>query len=383
MIKKFLEAKVKSIDAEEGTFEVVASSGKVDRLGDTIDPKGWYLTNYRKNPIILWSHSSGGFGMPAIPPVSQATKVWVEDEKELMIRGVWADTPFARELRTLVEGGFLRAMSVGFLPLVEDAKGNIEIETKMYRRAFDAEIEKGIYGDGEKFSKQELLEVSWVNVPALAGALVSARKMNLALVTKALEELAEKSKCPACEIIKNKKFSLEDIKDAEEITEIKPYPNEHSCRLNDPGKYKRFRRENCAIKHDGKCIDVIWGVTKGDEEKVERQSMRYDKKIWTEASARTHCKDNKGSFEPASEEESLNIKKDLVESCISKMEEAISILRGLEPKKDTAPSVDKGRQAKSTQQSKELDAELKILSMADKALEIIRHKLIKKLKEQK
>ena len=370
MIKKFLEAKVKSIDAEEGTFEVVASSGKVDRLGDTIDPKGWYLTNYRKNPIILWSHSSGGFGMPAIPPVSQATKVWVEDEKELMIRGVWADTPFARELRTLVEGGFLRAMSVGFLPLVEDAKGNIEIETKMYRRAFDAEIEKGIYGDGEKFSKQELLEVSWVNVPALAGALVSARKMNLALVTKALEELAEKSKCPACEIIKNKKFSLEDIKDAEEITEIKPYPNEHSCRLNDPGKYKRFRRKKCEAKHDGKCIDYIYGVT--DDETVELQAMRYPKDVWTEGDARSHCKDHDGSFEAASGEEQMKENKILIENCIAGMKAAISsleeLVKSIPIKTITSSPQEKGRTAGKPVKSKITQDKIRLLRIADKAI---------------
>ena len=370
MIKKFLEAKVKSIDAEEGTFEVVASSGKVDRLGDTIDPKGWYLTNYRKNPIILWSHSSGGFGMPAIPPVSQATKVWVENEKELMIRGVWADTPFARELRTLVEGGFLRAMSVGFLPLVEDAKGNIEIETKMYRRAFDAEIEKGIYGDGEKFSKQELLEVSWVNVPALAGALVSARKMNLALVTKALEELAEKSKCPACEIIKNKKFSLEDIKDAEEITEIKPYPNEHSCRLNDPGKYKRFRRKKCEAKHDGKCIDYIYGVT--DDETVELQAMRYPKDVWTEGDARSHCKDHDGSFEAASGEEQMKENKILIENCIAGMKAAISsleeLVKSIPIKTITSSPQEKGRTAGKPVKSKITQDKVRLLRIADKAI---------------
>lgn len=190
MIKKFIQADVKSVNQEEGTFEVVASSGNVDRLGDTIDPKGWYLKNYKKNPVILWSHSTGGLGSPAVPPVGKADKIWIENDKELKIKGHFADTPFAQELKTLVEGGFLNAVSVGFLPLLEEKKGDIEIEGKMYRRATDDEIQKGIYDSefGEQFTKQELLEVSWVSVPALPQALVSARKMNLALVTKALEE---------------------------------------------------------------------------------------------------------------------------------------------------------------------------------------------------
>ena len=199
MIKKYLNAEIKSVNKEEGSFEVVASSGKVDRLGDTIDPKGWYLKNYKKNPVILWSHSTGGmFAGTAVPPVGKADKVWIENEKELKIKGHFADTPFAQELKTLVEGGFLNAVSVGFLPLVENKKGDIEIEGKNYRRVTDEEVEKGIYDSeyGEQFTKQELLEVSWVSVPALPQALISARKMNLELVTKALEKEIEENPEP-------------------------------------------------------------------------------------------------------------------------------------------------------------------------------------------
>lgn len=85
--------------------------------------------------------------------------------------------------------------------------------------------------------------------------------------------------------------------------EIRPYPNEHSCRLQDPGKYEEFARENCHKEHDGKCIDYIFGVISEDES--ELQAMRYPKDIWTVDAARTHCKDAGGIFEPAKEEESV------------------------------------------------------------------------------
>ena len=282
MIKKYIDVEIRNVDSEEGSFEVVASSGKVDRLGDTINPKGWYLKNYKKNPVILWSHSTGGmFGGTAIPPVAKAKKVWVEDEKELKIKGIWADTPFAQELRTLVEGGFLNAVSVGFLPLIEDEKGLIEIEGKMYRRATDEEIEKGIYDSerGEKFMKQELLEVSWVSVPALPQALVSARKMKLDLVTKALEE------------------EMKEI-DVHE----KPYPNEHSCRLKPPGDYKTCRRTSRTS--DGKKYNILTCQRKDDSTKWEEQAYRYGKDVWSVSEARKHCTDHDGiKFEPASEKE--------------------------------------------------------------------------------
>jgi phage head maturation protease len=177
-----IDAQIKAL--EGGNFQVVASTGDVDRMGDRINPDGWFLTNYKKNPVMLWGHDS------SIPAVARANKSWVENGK-LMIDGVFAPTPFAQELRMLVENGFLNTVSVGFYPLKADEKGNIEIETKMYRRMTEEEIKKSIYDNeyGVKFDKQELLEVSWVNVPALPQALVTARKQGLVLMTKALEVL--------------------------------------------------------------------------------------------------------------------------------------------------------------------------------------------------
>ena len=79
--------------------------------------------------------------------------------------------------------------------------------------------------------------------------------------------------------------------------------------MKDPGQYDRFTRVNCQQKHEDKCIDVIFGWKKKDGEEVsEIQALRYDKKVWTEASARSHCKSRGGTFEPASDksESSLN-----------------------------------------------------------------------------
>ena len=105
MKKLYTSAKIKSVikEKENDVYEVLVSSGKVDRYGDTIDPNGWYLKNYKKNPVILWAHSSGGMFGTAIPPVGQATKSWVKDEKELWQKQIFASTPFAQELKTLVD----------------------------------------------------------------------------------------------------------------------------------------------------------------------------------------------------------------------------------------------------------------------------------------
>jgi len=259
-MKLFLDAVVKSVKEGEsdGLFEVIASSGKVDRLGDTIDPKGWYLTNYKKNPVMLWAHDQWQ------PPIAKADKIWVEGEKELMIKGHFADTQFAQEIKELVTGGFLNAVSVGFMPLVEDKRGNIEIENKMYRHATDIEIkdyqEKGFYREeGNHFTKQELLEVSWVNVPALASALMTSKKMNLALATKALEEiskedgsLAKKEEGEKEDEKKNFEKRLSDIESA--ITALRESNPSKTVSLND----SKGRKQNVKQKSTSERLLIMF-----------------------------------------------------------------------------------------------------------------------------
>jgi hypothetical protein len=80
----------------------------------------------------------------------------------------------------------------------------------------------------------------------------------------------------------------------------KPFPNEHSCRINDPKKYDSFARKNGEQEHDGKKIDVIYGIFEEDgKRKSEIQALRYPKKTWQESEAKAHCKTRKGSFEAA------------------------------------------------------------------------------------
>jgi len=85
-----------------------------------------------------------------------------------------------------------------------------------------------------------------------------------------------------------------------EEVEERPYPNEHACRLKDPGDYEKFARKNCYQKSDGKCIDYIFGVKDG---KSEVQALRYPKKIWSASDAKSHCSSKGGTFEAAASKE--------------------------------------------------------------------------------
>jgi len=61
-----------------------------------------------------------------------------------------------------------------------------------------------------------------------------------------------------------------------------------------------MRRNNAAQHHDGKPIDVVYGVT--SDGKTEIQALRYPKESWDAAAARAHCGTRGGRFEAASGE---------------------------------------------------------------------------------
>jgi HK97 family phage prohead protease len=135
------------------TVTFCLSDGSVDRMGDTIDPHGWELAAYRRNPVVLWAHDAMS------PPIGLALNIRAEGERlmgdiEFAGEEVY---PFADQIYRLVRARFLNACSVGFNPL----------EWSWSR---DKDREFGI-----DFNRQEMLEVSVVPVPANANALVIGR----------------------------------------------------------------------------------------------------------------------------------------------------------------------------------------------------------------
>lgn len=82
----------------------------------------------------------------------------------------------------------------------------------------------------------------------------------------------------------------------------KPISGFHSCRMAAP-TFPNYAYGKCDQKHDGKCLDVVYGIKKkGAKGKSEVQAIRYDSTKWTEASARAHCKYRGGVFTVASKE---------------------------------------------------------------------------------
>lgn len=97
-----------------------------------------------------------------------------------------------------------------------------------------------------------------------------------------------------------------DIKGQSE--EQKPYPNEHSCRLEDPSQFVRCIRKDVKDTNEvdgyeptGKPYTMLICYTEGDEES-KVQAFRYKKDVWTAAQARKHCRAHDGTFEAAADE---------------------------------------------------------------------------------
>src|ERR1043165_1246225 len=184
--------------APPNTIDFRSSDATLDRYQEVITVAGWKLDSYRKNPVVQNAHNycslAATTGKPLTPeirspsparastPLSRPTG---EGQGEGMMgagqgegpasprpsdgRGIKGEgraggqgdgpylfqriqfavdeNPMARVAYGLYKGGFLNAVSVGFIPI----RGDNGSQEKAYRR---------------KFLEQELLEVSAVSIPA-------------------------------------------------------------------------------------------------------------------------------------------------------------------------------------------------------------------------
>ena len=136
--KKEIETIKATADSVAGTFKVIISTEDRDRQGEIVSMSGWDLAFYKMNPTVLWAHDYWG------QPIAMCTNIYITEingKSCLVAEGKFAPTDQGQEIRKLYDGGFLKATSVGFIP-------------------------KEFSDDGGTITKQELLEFSFVPVPA-------------------------------------------------------------------------------------------------------------------------------------------------------------------------------------------------------------------------
>lgn len=141
--KAFLLAEVKQASEEgPGTFEAIVSAPTVDRDGEVIK-----VGAFEPLPDSVPVHAFHNFN----EPVARGVPSYEGDV--LMLRGTFASTPRAQEIRTLVADGIIGHMSVGFM-------------------GADRKDEDGT----PLITSAELLEVSFVSVPSNREAAILAVK---------------------------------------------------------------------------------------------------------------------------------------------------------------------------------------------------------------
>jgi len=105
-----------------------------------------------------------------------------------------------------------------------------------------------------------------------------------------------------------------------------PYPNEHACRLRDPGDFTRFisqqRTATGPGEAKGKKYRAIIGVLR-DTGDFADQAYRYRRTSWTEGVARSHCKAHNGkTFEAATGGKGLDNVVPMTDGTVLPIEEA-------------------------------------------------------------
>lgn len=137
----------KASKLSEGEVEFIVSTNAWDSHGERIDVEGISLSDFKKNPVVLWGHD--GFNLP----IAKATKIWKESGKLMARAKFYLKDDFARKVYEYIVDGYLNAVSIG--GMVEE------------------------WGqDGLTIAKLNMKEFSVVSVPANPEALATAKSLD-------------------------------------------------------------------------------------------------------------------------------------------------------------------------------------------------------------
>src|SRR5438552_11316087 len=105
-------------------LDFIASDETLDRYDEVISASGWRLENYRRNPVFQNAHQYGDIiftlGKALITEVRTIGRLPSGGERQALFQRIEFATdanPMARIAHELYKGGFLKAVSVGFIPL--------------------------------------------------------------------------------------------------------------------------------------------------------------------------------------------------------------------------------------------------------------------------
>ncbi|MGA2788076.1 MAG: HK97 family phage prohead protease [Verrucomicrobiota bacterium] len=159
-----LKCTVKDVAGDAPQLDFIATDETLDRYNEVVKLNGWQTDNYMANPVVPDCHDYSSIARILGRTVSLTVTDQMVNRVEFCL-----DNPMGALAYKMAKGGFIKSESVGFIPL-EWTTGN---ETNQPDRTY---------------TKQELLEISLVVVPANPGATIG-----LALKAGAIEKADLKS----------------------------------------------------------------------------------------------------------------------------------------------------------------------------------------------
>jgi HK97 family phage prohead protease len=146
----------KTTESSASGGDFILSDATPDHYDDTIDPNGWDLENFKKNPIALFNHNSDF-------PIGRWTNLRIEKGalRGRLVMAPEGTSPRIDELRKLISCGVLRAVSVGFKPIKSEPRKS----------------------GGRSYTAQTLVETSLVCIPANPSALLQAKALGVSTAT--------------------------------------------------------------------------------------------------------------------------------------------------------------------------------------------------------
>jgi hypothetical protein len=186
-LRREIDVELRSIDAAERSFDVIASTESLDSHGDVMK-QFWDLSRFTKTNVVLWNHNRAavwGDDPEAALPIGRAENVRVEGKKLLarifLLKCDAASEPLIDKIWRRVEQRVLKGVSVGFragqVVAITNAAGDVDH-----------------YELGSKERPNELREISLVpmgsNPDAVAKSIAWEREHLKDDVTKSLAAVA-------------------------------------------------------------------------------------------------------------------------------------------------------------------------------------------------
>ncbi|MGD0077214.1 MAG: HK97 family phage prohead protease [Sedimentisphaerales bacterium] len=176
MLVKEFTSKSAVIDTEKRQIRFLASTPDIDRDRERILPSAFEksLPGFMQNPVFLACHQHHLDGGEP-PVIGKIIRAWIDEKVGLWIIVEFAKSELGEKYWQLYRDGFMKAVSVGFIPL------------KRHDEFIEGE-------DVRTFDEVELIEISACAVPSNRGALARSKANKLKFVEakrdeKILEEI--------------------------------------------------------------------------------------------------------------------------------------------------------------------------------------------------